>query len=218
MSTREKARNGQRGLTRLEIIIVVMVLASLTLFVVPVVSGAISSFRDQGKEGDIRNVEASLGRYRSDNGDVLPILGAANPTRALVDADGDGVIRVKVNTTFPDPTGFPADSTADVVCGDGSTTMADSLAQCFGALDLAGKLIPTYLNGAPRHSSEAVTAAADASGSTADLVITGADSSGNSIELYLDANITRGDGLQVWNVDRDGKVVLLKSDAEYGAS
>ncbi len=215
-STMKTTSKGQRGFTLVEILIVIAVLGVLAAIVTPAVSGVVTSARTQGKGGDIKNVEEGIARYQADNASALPITGSTSPTKSLLDTNTDAIIKVKVNTSATDPTGFPADSAVDVVCGSSSSTVAAALDQCFGSLDFAGKLVPTYVKSAPKHSTDLVTATADTDGATADLTITGGDSSKDTIQLYLDANIVAGDTLNVWNVDKDGKTIVLKNDDAYG--
>ncbi|GEM_PF-6965356 len=207
---------GQRGFTLVEILIVVAVLGVLAAIVTPAVSGVITKARTEGKAGDIKNVETGVSNYSSDNASALPLVGSTTPTKSVKDTDSDSIIKVKVNTTASDPTGFPADGTVDVVCGTSSTTMAAALAQCFGGLDFAAKLVPDYVKSDPKHSTDKVTATADTDGTTADLTITGVDNQGNSIQFYLDANIAASDTLMVWNADADSKIIVLKGDSDYG--
>jgi prepilin-type N-terminal cleavage/methylation domain-containing protein len=209
-------RKGQRGFTLVETIIVIVVLVILAAIAFPAVSGFVASTRTQGKESDIRKVESGVQRYFAEHENALPISGSASPTSSLTDVDGDGILKVKVNTIADDPPGFPADGAVDMVCGDGSGTMQAALAQCFGALDFAGKLAPDYVKESPKHAADAVTATADGDGATADLSVTGGDSAGARVELYLDASIAITDGLKVWNVDKAARVIILKGDADYG--
>ncbi|MBI4198015.1 MAG: prepilin-type N-terminal cleavage/methylation domain-containing protein, partial [Chloroflexi bacterium] len=110
---------GQRGFTLVEIIIVIVVLAILAAIAFPAVRGFVASTRTQGKESDIRTVESGVQRYFAEHENTLPISGSASPTNSLTDVDGDGILKVKVNTIADDPPGFPADGAVDVVCGDG---------------------------------------------------------------------------------------------------
>ncbi|MBI4311834.1 MAG: prepilin-type N-terminal cleavage/methylation domain-containing protein [Chloroflexi bacterium] len=208
--------NSQRGFTLVEVLIVVAVLAVLAAIVTPAVSGVISSARAQGKEGDIKNVETGVQRYSADNANALPITGTTEPTASVaIVASTDNVIRVKVDTLATNPSDFTS-LAADVTCGSGTEVMTLALAQCFGALDFAGKLVPDYVKAAPKHATDAVTVLAADLVTGADLTLTGADSSKNTIEFYLDAAIASGDGLKVWNVDADSKIIVLKNDVDYG--
>ena len=206
---------GQKGFTLVEILIVIAVLAVLAAIVTPAVSGVVTSARSQGKGGDINSVDNGVTKYRADNS-ALPITGSTSPSKSVKDGDSDSTVKVKVNTSATDPTGFISDGSADVVCGDGSGNMAASLVECFGALDFSGKLVPDYVKDDPKHPADAVTATADSDGATADLAITGGDRDGNTVEFYLDASIVSGDGLKVWNTDKDANILVLKNDADYG--
>lgn len=208
--------NGQSGFTLMETIIVILVVAILAAVAFPAVRGFVASTRTQGKESDVKKVESGVQRYYIERQNALPITGSASPTNSLTDVNADDILKVKVNTSADDPPGFPADGAVDVVCGDGSGTMQAALAQCFGPLDFAGKLVPDYVEAPPKHSADTVTATADDAGGVADLTITGGNSAGARIEIYLDASIASTDGLKVWNVDKEARVIILKDDADYG--
>ncbi|MBI4203221.1 MAG: hypothetical protein HY532_08945 [Chloroflexi bacterium] len=210
----ETARKAQHGFTARETAILIAVAIVLAAILTPALAGVLASVRAEGKETDLKNLTTGVTRYVTDNNE-LPIIGSAGPTKSLADADGDGVITVKVNTNTEDPDGFLPDSEVDVVCGSESSSMANALAECFSGIDFI-KLTPDYTKAPPKHSNEIVTVTTNGLGAVADLVITGADSSGHTIELYLDDHITPSDGLRVWSVDNSGKVIVLKNNSDYG--
>jgi len=205
---------GRRGFTLLELSVVAVILALLAAIVAPAVTGVGGTARKATKAGDMRDVDTGVGRYEAENPGTYPLRsGYSKPTKAVVDTNGDGVIKVKVDTTADDGTNF-AGVTFDVICGSATSTMTDALKECFGAIDF-DKLVPDFVKNAPQYHSNKVVVTSDGT-NAADLVITRANMNGDTLELYLDANITAGDGLYVWNVDANNNLVALVKEEDYG--
>ena len=215
LGTRTRARRDRRGFTLLELSVVAVILALLAAIVAPAVTGVAGTARQATKQGDMKDVDTGVGRYEADNPGTYPLrTGYSTPTQAIVDTDGDGVIKVKVDTSASDPSDWTG-VTFDVTCGGPSvTSMANALKDCFGAIDFT-KLVPNYVKNTPQYDDKNVVVTFGASNG-ADLTITRANMNGDTLELYLDANITAGDGLYVWNVDKNNNPVVLVKEEDYG--
>ena len=198
--------------------VVVTILALLTTIVAASVTGTAGSARESGKDGDMKNVDTAAARFESENPSTFPIdfiTGSTNPSEAIIgaDADGDGVITIKIDTSAADGSNFPGSE--EVVCGTGSEAIDAALALCFGTIDFANDLVPDFLKSFPQHDGDQVTMSTSSS-TAADLTITSCTPNGETCEFHTDVNVVGGDGLTVWNVDTNNNIVVLKSDADYG--
>ena len=166
----------------------------------------------------MKNADTAVARFESVNPGTFPIdfiAGSTNPSVAIIgaDSDGDGIITIKIDTSASDDSNFPGSE--EVICGNSGVTIDEALALCFGTIDFANDLVPDFLKSFPQHDGDQITFST--SGSTvADLIITGCTPNGETCEFHTDVNVVGGDGLTVWNVDKNNNIVVLKTDADYG--
>jgi len=170
------------GFTLIELIVVVAIIGILAAVLVPTVSGAVGGAKASGKDGAIKNVNDALARYEADNTSSYGTTSGSLPGTTVSDADGDGTITVVVDSSDINATDRP--SSPDATCGDGTGTVAASLASCFVAIDFS-KLVTSYISSDPSHADDTVGITA---GTGADLTITGFNSEGDTLELYVDAS------------------------------
>lgn len=208
-----------KGFTLMELMVVMAILAVLTSIVAGAVTGTVGTARTTSKDGDLKEVDTAVGRYEADNG-TFAVLTTGNPTgtaNPLNDTNADGIIRVRVSTTAADPVKMVGMTNIDRTCGGATLTMKQALAECFGGIDFTVKLVPNYLKNLPKHYADKVTIGTGSLAVTgADITITGVDVNNDTLELWLDEQIQTTDDLYVWNVDKNNKVLVLKSDALYG--
>jgi len=183
--------------------------------------------RGSGKQGDLREVTTAVLRFRAENPDVLPIAEATAPTVALVDANGDGVIKVLLDSAAPDATQGSLPPDIDVECVAPSGSFADAVDVCFGSIDLS-QLVPFFLEDLPRHFDEDVTETGgrvpsyDKNLGTADFSAKRVNRRGEDLRIYVKDKGGNGGtpfpsgALKVWSMDKDGEVLVLKNDAMYG--
>ena len=212
------------GLTLVEVIVVVAVIALLAAAVIPAVGGLLPSSRGTNKSGDLREMTITTVRYRQEVGE-LPILQAEPPTERVRDDDNDGVIRMVVDTTAADGAG-PAPAGVDVTCTATTASLADAFAECFGSVDIT--LLREFLKNRPQHALEDVTNADgstptyDNQQDTVDFSATSVTLFGSDLEVYVKDDGTAGGtafptgALRVWNVDGDGQPFALKNEDHYG--
>jgi prepilin-type N-terminal cleavage/methylation domain-containing protein len=203
----------ERGFTLLELTTVVTIVTLLATIIAVAASGATTSAKSSAKDGDLKDVETAVSRYEGDNTGSLPITESSTPTTGLADTNGDGVIRIKLDSGAVNPADFSV--TEDVTCGSGSGTIAAAIDTCFGTIDFAGALVPGYLRGLPKHAADVISFTIANSTTAPDFTVTGADLKGNTIEVFSDAAVTSTDGLKAWNVDKDHNIFVLVADDSY---
>ena len=210
---------GQSGFTLIELTVVVAVIALLAAAVLPNVTGLSAAGRSTGKLGDLHEVTLAVERFRIET-KTLPVVGPGVPVERVRDADGDGVIRIAVDTNAANGTGA-LPPTIDATCATSSASLAAAFAECLGAVDLA--LLRDFLKGNPQHAGEDVTDAAyDGGQSTPDLVFERVNLHGDGLAVYVQDDGGPGGtafpcgALRVWNVDKNGRVLVLKDDTQYG--
>ncbi len=149
---------GSEGFTLVEMTVVIAIIAVLAALTLPAVTGVTTDTRSTSKLADNKQVDTAVTRFESDNPGDFPITEATNTVDTVRDTDGDGIIKIAIDTSGG-ALDVPAAITADVVCGDDTEPTLDrALVECFGAIDLAGDLVPDPLKNFPDHSTELDTA------------------------------------------------------------
>lgn len=230
MQLLKEMRRARGGFTLVEMTVVIAIIAVLAALTLPAVTGITTETRTTSKTGDLKEVDQSAVRFESENPGTFPTASVV-PATTVSDSDGsnDGIIKIAVMTTSGtnDPVADLSDE--DVVC-DGGGTLQAAIDVCFGPIDFATDLVPTFLKVAPQHSSGTaadVTAGtgsnpngvSDGVSTVADLIIPNCNLAGDTCEFYLDDHTTADDltgVLDVWNVDSNLLIFAFKEDAQYG--
>ena len=219
-------RGGSRaehGFTLIEVIVVVSILSILASVVIPSVTGLVARGQATEKAADLRETTVAVARYVQGN-DSLPITQATQPAEKVRDTDGDGVIRVAVDTSAVDGTGA-LPGTIEVSCVAASTSLTDAFEACFGSIDFFA--LGDLLANRPPHAAEDVTDADGATPvydddvSTPDLFIAAVNLAGDAVEVYVkdDGGVSGtafpGGTVRVWSLDASGRPFALIEDDRY---
>ena len=216
--------DSERGFTLIEVLLVVSVISIIAGMALPNVSGTIVDGRGAGKAGDLRQMTVAITRSFEENRS-FPAAGGSLPPVAVRDVDGDGIVRIAVDSGVGDAAGL-LPSEIDATCVSASTDLADAVAQCFVGIDVASVI--DFLDGRFEHVGEDITLD-DGTTPTFDDDQGSPDWQGASVNLaglamwiyVVDDGGPSGTAFPagavgVWNITKDGKPWALKSATAFG--
>ncbi|MEE8518440.1 MAG: prepilin-type N-terminal cleavage/methylation domain-containing protein [Dehalococcoidia bacterium] len=220
MSFLKRIGRSAEGFTLVEMTVVIAIIAVLAALALPAVTGVTTDTRSSAKVADQKQVETAVTRF-DDANSAFPILDA-DPTTAAVTASAGVLKIVVVSSTDSGSNAFPTGSGV-LTCGTTSLTATASLDACFGDIDFAGDLVPTFIKVAPKHPTDLVVndLGGDITGGStkdvADATFDNCNLAGDTCEFYLESgdNLSASD-LNVWVIDSSKAVFTFKSDAKYG--
>ena len=133
----KRLEKASEGFTLVEMTVVIAIIAVLAALTLPAVTGVATDTRSTSKAADNKQVDTAVTRFEADNPGVFPITEATNTIDTVTDADGDGIIKIAIDTSGG-ALDVPAAITEDVICGDNTEpTLNRALVECFGAIDFA---------------------------------------------------------------------------------
>ena len=155
-------------------------------------SGVTDEDKESRRDDEIRTVEDSAARFEVKFPGTFSTDSGSVPSTLVADSDGDGMIKVKVDSSATD-TGQFSGLVEDVLCGDGTGTIADALDECFASIDFSAP-VPDFMSTDPAHAGESITITDGGDG--ADLTITSINRHGDGLEFHTDDDIDARDGLE----------------------
>ena len=213
----------ERGLTLVEMTVVVAIIAVIASMALPNVRGLIFDGRGTGKAADLREMTIGVARHLQEFR-TFPTSSGELPPVSVRDFDHDGTVRLVIDTAAPDGDGV-LPGNIDVTCTTATTVFADAVARCFLPVDFI-KLRSINFN-RPQHASDDVTTedeeipSFDSDLATVDFSASLIGRSLDDIEIFVADNGGSGTpfptgALLVWNLTADAVPVALKSDRAYG--
>lgn len=216
MKTLRRLLFGQeKGITLLELVVVLSILAVVASIVTPAVGGQTTRGRASTKASDIAAVQSAVDNFSSDspsNSDLTagyPVNGKKKPSSSEYHAKINSFVLPDGSTTilYVKPIDFNAEFTAS---GESGTSTK--------------KLVPGYVRAFPKHSGTTsgtdpnVALDVDQENTDGKVVFSGGDV---VFTGGKDFTPTTGDGVAlptsvgVWVIDQDGRVWILLDDGYY---
>ncbi len=218
MKTLRRLLFGQeKGITLLELVVVLSILAVVASIVTPAVGGQTTRGRASTKASDIAAVQSAVDNFSSDspsNSDLTagyPVNGKKKPSTTDYHAKITLFVLPDGSTTtmYVKPIDFNAEFTAS---GESGTTTK--------------KLVPNYVRASPKHSgggTDPNVTITNAAWNTDGTKVFSGVATGGAVSFVggKDYTPTTGDGVAVptsvgvWVIDQDGRVWILLDDGYY---